>query len=110
MNRMQQGMQLRAKALALLEQAQSIDGLKPMTVTHTFEYGHGTHLLWAKEVPTPRAAAIAIQADFEPGNGETLVIEHRNTLANFVGAPGANRVPENVAELVAALGSEAACA
>lgn len=101
MNAVQQGMQLRAKALALLERAHSIDGLKPMTVTHTFEYGQGTHLLWAVEVPSPAAAAIAIRADFDPSSGETLVIEHRNTLADFVGVSCDSRLPENIAQLVA---------
>ena len=69
------GMLLRSKALALLQEAQVVDGLKPFTVTHTHSFGESTYVLWAAETPSQEEAEAVLDSEFEPDREETLVVE-----------------------------------
>ena len=79
------GLRLRTQALALLQEAQAADGLKPFTVTHTHSYGESTYVLWAAETPTQEHAKAVLDCEFEPERDETLAVEDCFTLEEMTG-------------------------
>lgn len=83
---------LRAQALALLQEAQAIDGLKPFTVTHTHREGESTYVVWAPEPPTEGQVEAVLESSFEPYRDETLVIEGCHTLEELTGVAIGSRL------------------
>ena len=82
---MDKGLSLRVKALALLQEAQAVDGLKPFTVTHIHANGEATYLVWASETPTKEQAAACLDSEFEPVRDERLAIEDSFSLEEMSG-------------------------
>lgn len=87
MNKQVKALQLRAKALALLEEAAALDGLKPYSVTHRHHDGASTYLLWAAEAPGKGESAKVLDDEFEPDKGEELDIETAFTLEELSRRP-----------------------
>lgn len=88
------GVLLRTKALALLQEAQALDGLKPFTVTHTHSFGESTYVLWAAEKPTLEEAEAVLDSEFEPDREETLAVEDCFTLEEMSGVAVTARLPD----------------
>lgn len=88
------GLLLRTKALALLQEAQAVDGLKPFTVTHTHSFGESTYVLWAAEKPTQEEAKAVLDSEFEPDREETLVVEDCFSLEEMSGVAVTARLPD----------------
>lgn len=88
------GLLLRTKALALLQEAQAVDGLKPFTVTHTHSFGESTYVLWAAETPTQEQAEAVLDSEFEPDREETLVVEDCFSLEEMSGVAVTARLPD----------------
>lgn len=84
---------LRVQALGLLQQAASIDGLKPFAITHHHEYGASTYFVWAESAPTQSEATLALSADFEPNRGDHLHVETDFSLEEVCGVAAAARLP-----------------
>lgn len=83
---------LRTQALALLEQAQAIDGLKPFVVMHDHEYGTTGYLCWSGHEPDEEQAEAVLEADFDPDRGERLTIVDSLTLAELAGVAVSSRL------------------
>lgn len=94
-------LQLRARALALLQQARELDGLRPFAVTHRHRFGSSTYLLWATQTPSEHEAAAALDADYEPGR-EELAIEEALSLEQLAGVALEARLPNILESLRAA--------
>lgn len=75
---------LRAQALALLEQAQAIDGLKPFVVMHDHEFGASGYVCWFDREPRQEEAEAILETEFEPDRGERLQVDSL-TLAELAG-------------------------
>jgi hypothetical protein len=88
------GLILRSKALALLQEAQALDGLKPFTVTHHHSYGASTYVLWAETQPSEDEAEAVLDAEFEPDRDETLEIEDNFTLEEMTGVATTSRLQD----------------
>ena len=84
-------MDLRKQALALLQQAQAIDGLKPFTANHTHRFGETTYIIWSEQTPDEDGAASVVAAKFEPELEETLFIQEGITLQQMTGVDPATR-------------------
>jgi hypothetical protein len=84
---------LRAKALALLQEAQSIDGLKPFFAIHVHEneYGEIPYVVWAKSNPGDDVQ-VMFEADFDP-DSEFISVYEGFDLESMVGVKG--RMPED---------------
>ena len=82
----------RVQALALIEQAQAADGLKPFVVTHMHRFGSSAYLLWAPEQPTEEQAALVLDSDYEPERQEGLEIEANLSLDELCGVAVASRL------------------
>lgn len=92
MDNQTKALQLRTKALALLEEAATLDGLKPFGVTHRHEYGASTYLLWAHDTPDEDQATKVLDAEYEPDK-EELNIETSITLEELTGVAMTARLP-----------------
>ena len=90
------GLQLRVQALALLEQARALDGLRPFTVTHAHSFGSSTYMLWSTTAPTAAQAQVVLDCDFEPHRDETLTIEDNFSLEEITGVALAARLHDNM--------------
>lgn len=88
------GLRLRTQALALLQEAQAFDGLKPFIVTHTHSFGETTYVLWAAETPSQIEAETVLDCEFEPDREETLVVEDCFTLEEMAGVSVTARLPD----------------
>ena len=99
-------LQLRAQALALLQEAQQIDGLKPFTVTHTHRFGNSTYVLWAKSMPDQDQAISVLDSAFEPERDEYLAIEDGHSLEEMTGASATSRLPDILASFTTPADSE----
>lgn len=88
------GLFLRTKALALLEEAQAVDGLKPFVVTHSHNYGSSSYIAWNKEMPDEDDAEKVLDAEYEPDKDESLTIEENLTLSEMVGVAMSSRIPD----------------
>ena len=84
------GLVLRCQALALLEQAAAVDGLKPFAVTHQHEFGVSTYILWSSKLNECDAAAV-LDSSFEPKRNEWLTIEEDLTLQALCGVSVGSR-------------------
>lgn len=76
---------IRAKALALLAQAQAIDNLKPFLVIHEHRHGTAGYVAWFDRTPNETEAASILNTSFEPDR-EVLTIEENITLEELTGA------------------------
>lgn len=89
-----EALSLRIQALALLQQAQQIDGLSPFLITHRHQYGHTGYLVWASEEPTEKVASKMTDSQFEPELVETLDVESMISLEQIAGTDITQRVPD----------------
>lgn len=89
-----QALSLRVQALALLQQAQQLDGLKPFLIHHSHEYGSTGYLVWGTEEPDEETAAKLLDSGYEPEKRESLDIESQITLEEIAGTSVAHRVPD----------------
>ena len=87
-------LQLRTQALALLQQAAAIDGLKPFGVTHWHDSGASTYIVWATAAPGEAEASKVLESEFEPDQGERLEIEDAFTLDELTGVAVWTRIDE----------------
>lgn len=77
---------LRAQALALLQQAEALDGLKPYLVHHLLRDGSAAYLLWSAEgVPDTQDAELVLDHEYEPDNHEDLVVSDDLSLEELTG-------------------------
>ncbi len=74
---------LRAEALRILQQAQSMDNMGPFLVTHTHSGGFDSYILWASELPTVQEAVDQLPLIYEPDLGDTVRIEPSFSLEDF---------------------------
>lgn len=89
---------LRARALKLLREAEAIDGLKPFTILHEHRFGKTEYLAWSKESPNKEQAALVLEEKFEPDT-EGLTVMDSPTLADLVGLSESRRIPDLAARL-----------
>lgn len=82
---------LRSQALACLQEAQALDGLKPYCVIHRHEYGTSAYLGWFKKDPGIEEASSILEAEFEREHGEELSVEDSFTLEELMGLSPASR-------------------
>lgn len=87
-------LQLRTEALALLQEAQAIDGLKPFTVTHTHSHGESTYILWAAATPSKDEAVAVLDCEFESDRDETLTVDECFTLEEMTGVSTTARLQD----------------
>lgn len=85
--------ELRTKALGLLQEAQALDGLKPFIVNHRHEYGSTSYMCWFNQEPTADEAADVLVCVFEPDRGEEINIESV-TLDELTGVSLSSRLAE----------------
>lgn len=76
---------LRTQALALLQQAEAIDGLKPYVLTHVFEVNSAAYLSWSRSEPTEEMAVSVLDSAFEPDRGEWIAVEDSIKLEELTG-------------------------
>jgi len=88
-----EGLRLRTHAIALLQQAQEIDGLRPFSVTHNHRHGSSTYMLWAHELPRNEDAALVTQGEYDGESNETLDIETYFDLEEICGVSVTSRLP-----------------
>lgn len=86
-------LQLRAQALALLQEARQLDGLAPFTVTHSHSYGTSTYVLWPEATPDELQAATVLDSQFEPERDERPAVGEGHSLDEMVGVSTASRLP-----------------
>lgn len=89
-----QAMSLRVQALALLQQAQQLDGLKPFFIQHNHEYGFSGYLVWGTEEPDEDTAAKMLDSEYEPAKQEGIDIHSDLTLEEIAGTSVTHRVPD----------------
>ncbi len=88
-----EAMSLRVQALALLQQAQQLDGLYPYLVHHSHEYNFTGYLVWASGPDlSEEAAATVLESSFEPEKNESLDIESGISLEEIAGVDITKRV------------------
>lgn len=83
---------LREQAMALLRQAELLDGLKPYFIFHQHEYGGSAYLAWSTRPLREVDAASVLDCEFEPERGETLYVEDQLTLDELVGISPGSRI------------------
>lgn len=88
---------LRKRAMALLDQAEALDGLHPFVVTHRHNFGQSSYVLWARTQPAQEDAELVLDATFDPDD-EELTIEGDFTLEEFVGVSPAHRLLDLIDE------------
>ncbi|RUP30824.1 hypothetical protein [Curvibacter gracilis] len=98
-----QALKLRIEALALLQQAEALDRLKPYAVTHEHRSGSSTYFLWASHAPSTESACTVLDAPFEPELDETLDIMGDFTLDELTGVSIGSRL-DNLVEFDASSG------
>lgn len=88
---------LRMQALALLKQAQAIDGLKPFALAHEHRGGTSVYLCWANMQPTEEEACEVLSAfgnEFEPEREEVITVEDELTIEQIAGVDPNARVAD----------------
>ena len=105
-----EALQLRTQALALLEEAQQLDGLKPYTVTHSHCAGNSTYIIWAASMPSEEQAKSVLDSEFEPWRDEHLTVEGHHFLDEMAGASVTSRLPDILESFSALASSEETCA
>ncbi len=90
-----EALSLRVQALALLQQAQQLDGLYPYLLHHRHQYGSTGYLAWS---PVPnfskKAIAYVLESSFEPEKNESLDIESGISLEEIAGVDTTKRVAD----------------
>lgn len=76
---------LRTQAMACLQEAETLDGLKPFVVTHTYKYGITTYVLWAQSEPTEAQIVAGLDCEFEPESGDSLDVDGNLKLQEMTG-------------------------
>ena len=76
---------LRSQALALMREAQSIDGLRPFLVIHEHKGGGTPYIAWATSEPTVEQAASILESEFEPEREEFLTVDDSLRLEEMTG-------------------------
>lgn len=89
-NDFDKAMDLRKQALALLQEAQAIDGLKPFTANHSHRFGETTYIIWSAQTPDEDEATSVLEDEFE-SELETLFIQEGITLEQMTGVDPATR-------------------
>lgn len=89
-----EAMALRTQALALLQRAESIDGLKPFIVMHEHDSGTSGYLAWNRTEPNESEASAVLNAEFEEDREEVLTIESNITLEEISGVALTARIPD----------------
>lgn len=85
-------LQLRVQALALLEQAAAIDGMKPFVAVHHDGQQATPFLLWSAATPDEEAVAAVIEASVDPGRGERIAIDSSISLGEISGTDPTCRI------------------
>lgn len=70
----QEGTRLRTEALALLEQAEKLDGLRAYEIHHEHSHGLSHYLMWSAEYPSDQQAEAVLDIEFDPDADETLEV------------------------------------
>jgi len=83
---------LRTQALALLEQAQTLDGLQPFIITHRHNHGSSAYIAWFTREPNNDEAAAILESEFESERGEELSIESSVTLGELTAVSDSSRL------------------
>lgn len=76
---------LRTQAMACLQEAEALDGLKPFIITHEHRHGVSTYLAWFRGMPTEEQAAAIIEEEFEPEIEESISIAGNLKLQEVAG-------------------------
>lgn len=92
-----QAISLRLQALALLRQAQKLDGLHPFLIHHSHQYIGTSYLVWAQSEPDEDSAVKMLDSAYEPEEREGLHIESGVTLEEIAGTSAAYRLPDVLA-------------
>ena len=98
-----QALKLRIEALALLQKAEALDGLKPYAVTHQHRFGASTYFIWASHAPSTEEACAVLDGPFEPKLEESLDIMGYFTLDELTGVSIGSRL-DNLVEFDASSG------
>lgn len=89
-----EGLMLRAKALALLQQAEALDGLRPFMVIHEHDAGTAGYLAWNHDVPSEKEASAVLTSEFEVDREEVLTVVSDVTLDEIVGVALSARIQD----------------
>lgn len=95
-----EALSLRIQALALLERAQALDGLRPFALHHAHDCGDSTYIVWSSREPEIDEASQMLDAEFEPDRGENLSIESSITLQEITGTVPSARVHDTIESVV----------
>jgi hypothetical protein len=79
-----EAMELRRKALALLQQAERLDSLKPYVIRHEQQWGEEKRLVWAAAEPSHEAAKKSVGS--EEWQNERVLVYPCFPLAELTGA------------------------
>lgn len=85
---------LRVKALALLQQAEALDGLRPFMVIHEHDMGAAGYLAWNHDVPSEKEASAVLTSEFEAGREEVLTVMSDVTLDEIAGVAPSARIQD----------------
>jgi len=97
-----QALSLRGPALALVQQAQQLDGLQPFLIHHSHQFGSTGYLVWGTTEPDDEVAAKMLDSEYEPDKEEGLDIESSVTLEEIAGTSSSHRIPDVLASQTAA--------
>jgi hypothetical protein len=81
----QAGLNLRIQALALLNQAHALDGLRPFLGIHSHRHGEDEQFMWAPEAPSQEELKVVFREGYESGRNESLESEAIRDLDVLVG-------------------------
>jgi hypothetical protein len=79
-----EAMELRRQALALLQQAEKLDSLKPYVIRHEQQWGDEERLVWAAAVPSHEAAKKSV--GFQEWQNERVLVQQCFPLEQLTGA------------------------
>ena len=79
-----EAMELRRQALALLQQAEKLDSLKPYVIRHEQQWGEEERLVWAAAEPTHEAAKKSV--GFQELQNERVLVQQCFQLEELTGA------------------------
>lgn len=79
-----EAMELRRQALALLQQAEKLDALKPYVIRHEYQWGEEERLVWAAAEPSHEAAKKSV--GFQEWQNERVLVQQCFPLEELTGA------------------------
>jgi hypothetical protein len=88
---------LRAEALAILQEAEVLDGLKPFIVVHQQADRNDVYMCWAGARPSCDEVEAMLDAKFEPAMGEKLITEQIDSLKEVAGTLLSRRIADVLA-------------